>query len=261
MRWMVVELGLSLCLVGCTSRTDILGTQRVGARGAPPDDAGVCDPGLVVCRGVCDTADACAIDAGSQCIATGDQCTDLSRCCDPTARCDGMNGGPGHCVLNLHEDGGAQDTGSPDANDGGTMCVASGDTCTDLSQCCDPAEHCSGMNGAPGHCVQAVGCGANTCGANAICVHPCCGGPLPQCVPMTDAGGCPPGTSLGMCFMPGAGPMDGCTTTCTPPAPFCAPVPQSCGGTATCSCLPGNVCNGAGSCGLINAEGVECVCA
>src|SRR5436190_1245527 len=59
---------------------------------------------------------------------------------------------------------------------------------------------------------------------------------------------------------PGPGP--GCEPPpCTPPAPYCFTVPASCGTTVTCSCLPANVCQGGGSCGLISGGEVLCLSA
>ena len=49
-----------------------------------------------------------------------------------------------------------------------------------------------------------------------VCVHPCCGGARPQCLPKPDAGPCPEGTREG-CSSGEAG----CETTCTPDPPYC----------------------------------------
>ena len=59
-----------------------------------------------------------------------------------------------------------------------------------------------------------------------------------------------------------AGPGPGCEPPpCTPPAPFCFTRPASCGATVTCSCLPANVCQGGGGCGLISGGEVLCLSA
>ncbi len=83
----------------------------------------------------------------------------------------------------------------------------------------------------------AISCGTETCGGGQVCVRPCCGGAAPVCLERNDAGLCPEGTSLGPCSAGGAMQM-GCRVTCTPPPPFCAPIPASgCNGT-NCSVCP-----------------------
>ena len=69
-------------------------------------------------------------------------------------------------------------------------------------------------------------CGSNTCGSGEICVHPCCGGAMPACVPFTDdAGTCPQGyTPSNSCYGLPSG-TSGCEPPpCTPPPPYCTPV-------------------------------------
>jgi hypothetical protein len=78
---------------------------------------------------------------------------------------------------------------------------------------------------------------------------------------LPDSGTCPAGTMLGPCNDPSGQPMQGCITYCTPPPPFCAPLPASCGANATCSCLPNDICMQAGSCGEVDYRGVSCLCA
>ena len=54
-------------------------------------------------------------------------------------------------------------------------------------------------------------------------------------------------------------PGPGCEEPpCTPPAPFCITRPASCGATVTCACLPANVCQTGGGCGLISGGEVIC---
>jgi hypothetical protein len=73
---------------------------------------------------------------------------------------------------------------------------------------------CSGSDSGP------YACGATTCQSGEICVHPCCGGAPPPCVPADDGGTCPAGYSFsGMCFNGG----DCAPPPCTPPPAYCAP--------------------------------------
>lgn len=108
-------------------------------------------------------------------------------------------------------------------------------------------------------------CGsAEPCSSGQLCVHPSCGGPVPFCEKVPDAGQCPSGwTYTGNCVTGGFGP--GCTPPpCTPPAPFCADVPAACSGTPTCGCLPANICTqngGSGDCQFANSTEVTCASA
>jgi hypothetical protein len=86
-------------------------------------------------------------------------------------------------------------------------------------------------------------------GSCAVTVHPCCGGPLPACIPPPDGGsGCPPGTTSGECYGTG-GPQLGCYVPCTPAPPYCAPAGSSCP----------TECHG--GCGTETATDWYCVCA
>lgn len=70
------------------------------------------------------------------------------------------------------------------------------------------------------------GCGKEICQGNQFCIHPCCGGAPPQCLPLpADGGTCPDGFEPANCPN---GP--GCQQKpCTPPPPYCAPTKEPCG--------------------------------
>ena len=60
-------------------------------------------------------------------------------------------------------------------------------------------------------------CGTKTCTTGEYCIHPCCGGLPPPCVPRVDGGACGPGSH--------ADPncTEGCRSDpCTPPPVYCA---------------------------------------
>jgi hypothetical protein len=108
-------------------------------------------------------------------------------------------------------------------------------------------------------------CGTHLCTAGETCVRPSCGGTALPCIPAPEGGQCPSGyTYNSFCTNNGIGqgPGPGCQPPpCTPPAPYCFSIPASCGSTLTCSCLPANVCQGGGACGLISAGDVVCLSA
>ncbi len=119
-----------------------------------------------------------------------------------------------------------------------------------------------GTSGGSGGTGGSASCGARACTSSELCVRPSCGGAPPQCSALPDGGQCPTGwTYRAMCNrLPTPGP--GCEEPpCTPPSPYCIARPASCGATLTCSCIPANVCQGGGSCGLISNGEVLCVSA
>ena len=122
-----------------------------------------------------------------------------------------------------------------------------------------------GSGGGAGGTGGATVCGTRACTIGEICVRPSCGGTALPCIPVPDGGQCPSGyTYRSFCANVGTapGPGPGCEPPpCTPPAPYCFTVPASCGTTVTCSCLPANVCQGGGSCGLISGGEVLCLSA
>jgi hypothetical protein len=74
-------------------------------------------------------------------------------------------------------------------------------------------------------------CGTNQCQSGEICVHPCCGGAPPPCVPLDDGGTCPAGYTMNYC---GNLATNGCVPPpCTPPPPYCSPGNQPHACTAT----------------------------
>jgi hypothetical protein len=147
-------------------------------------------------------------------------------------------------------------------------CRMQGESCTSPQHCCGPLI-CAGI------CTMGVGqggpqdgastdvsgdgghaCGSSTCRANQVCVHPSCGGGTPPtCYSAPgDAGQCPPGSTYQPHCPPNFAP--GCLPApCSAAPPFCADIPASCGGHPSCVCLPPNVCNGGGSCGLVDSTG------
>lgn len=101
-------------------------------------------------------------------------------------------------------------------------------------------------------------CGASRCGASEICVHQCCGGQLPPCVDRNDAGMC----DFGLCQgLGGQGNLPCAAPPCTPPPPFCVPLPSGCNPTISCGCFSSDPCWPIGSCGEVEASGVACRCA
>jgi hypothetical protein len=105
-------------------------------------------------------------------------------------------------------------------------------------------------------------CGARACTSSELCVRPSCGGTAPQCNPLPDGGQCPSGWTYRTFCNTAPTPGPGCEAPpCTPPDPHCITRPASCGATLTCSCIPANVCQGGGACGLISQGEVLCVSA
>ena len=102
-------------------------------------------------------------------------------------------------------------------------------------------------------------CGARACTSSELCVRPSCGGTAPRCNPLPDGGQCPTGWTYRAFCNTSPTPGPGCEEPpCTPPAPFCITRPASCGATVTCACLPANVCQTGGGCGLISGGEVIC---
>jgi len=67
-------------------------------------------------------------------------------------------------------------------------------------------------------------CGSSTCGSGDLCIHPCCGGAAPMCIPFEDGGTCPAGyTPSTQCYGLGTGTSGCMPPPCTPPPPYCAP--------------------------------------
>jgi hypothetical protein len=149
--------------------------------------------------------------------------------------------------------GGTAGSGGAGGAGGGVACGTG--FCTAGQICCPGCEPGTGacyVGGCPGSACPPPSDASNdgpgacqgiTCGPNDVCVHPTCGGGVPFCQPVDDAGMCPPGWQhQPICSQAGsAGP--GCSPPpCQPPAPFCAPKPAACGSTVTCNCLPFDIC-------------------
>lgn len=121
--------------------------------------------------------------------------------------------------------------------------VAGMATCVDGSFVC-PEGASPGTESDVAACMTScpdVTCGETTCGAGEYCVVPCCGGALPPCIDPEPDGSCPPGTSEGTCSDGGGSFTMGCTYTCEPPPPYCAPAT----GCDAETCPPaGDACSG-----------------
>jgi hypothetical protein len=140
-------------------------------------------------------------------------------------------------------------------------CRLEGESCAAPQFCCAPLI-CAGVCSMPVGSGGGQACGSAMCKTNQVCVHPSCGGGTPpQCFQAPDGGQCPQGTTFQQSCPPTFKP--GCLPgPCTPPPPFCADVPASCAGHPTCNCLPGDICGGLGSCGLVDTkDGVVCLSA
>jgi len=90
-------------------------------------------------------------------------------------------------------------------------------------------------------------CGAVSCAANQLCVHPACTNVAgEECIipEMPDAGEvCPPGTVREPQFDSDCSQSGyACVSGCPPQPPFCLDLPASCGGVASCDCLDKDPC-------------------
>ena len=116
-----------------------------------------------------------------------------------------------------------------------------------------------GTSGGSGGTSGSALCGARACTSSELCVRPSCGGTAPRCNPLPDGGQCPTGWTYRSFCNTSPTPGPGCEEPpCTPPTPFCITRPASCGATVTCACLPANVCQSGGGCGLISNGEVIC---
>jgi hypothetical protein len=167
---------------------------------------------------------------------------------------DGSTGTGGSGGATSGTGGGGGDTGAGGSSAGSTGTGGKGGAVGTGGQT-------GATGGAGGH---GTACGsAEPCSTGQVCVRPTCGGGFPVCEKVPDGGQCPSGWTLtGNCVTFG-GP--GCTPPpCTPPAPFCVGVPAACSGTATCGCLPTNICTqngGSGSCQFANSTEITCASA
>ena len=179
----------------------------------------------------------------------------------------GGAGGAGGAAGGSGGQGGTAAAGAGGQTDAGA-CRMRGDSCTPPQYCCGPLI-CAGL------CTMGVGqggpqdgastevasdgghaCGSLTCRADQVCVHPSCGGGTPPMCYSTpdDAGQCPQGSTYQPHCPPSFAP--GCLPPpCSPSPPFCADIPAACGGHPSCVCLPPDVCNGGGACGLVDSTG------
>ena len=113
--------------------------------------------------------------------------------------------------------GGCGSSGDAEANaDGGGDAAAhdgaAGDAASDAPRDASPSDALAPADGP-------FACGAVTCRATELCIHPCCGGAAPPCAQVLDGGACPAGSHAdSSCTQ-----LGGCRADpCTPPAPFCA---------------------------------------
>jgi hypothetical protein len=154
--------------------------------------------------------------------------------------------------------GGAGACPGPAPNDGCNTCVCSRGTWACTARACPPSD--AGPD--------AQSCGGTVCNSTEVCVHPSCGGGNAICNPLGDAAACPSGWTAAQCFS-GGGTVPGCQPPpCTPPAPYCFPLPAACVSGPSCTCLPYDVCSHAdagglsgGQCGIASARDVTCLSA
>ncbi|CAN5304270.1 hypothetical protein BH09MYX1_BH09MYX1_46830 [soil metagenome] len=108
------------------------------------------------------------------------------------------------------------------------LLACGGGTVTDLVQDGSTNDAAPERDAAADGATDAAGpiaCGKLICNGTDYCVHPCCGGPAPQCLPLpADGGACPSGTTLANCV---SGP--GCQALpCKPPEPYCSKTTDNC---------------------------------
>jgi hypothetical protein len=96
-------------------------------------------------------------------------------------------------------------------------------------------------------------CGTRACNPNQLCVHPCCGGAAPSCMPVPMLGGCPSNLVM-VSACPGSG-RPGCQEPpCTPDPPFCIDGASQC--IEACACAG----DGCGECQSITGNDIICRC-
>lgn len=114
--------------------------------------------------------------------------------------------------------GGDSQSGSGSQTASGSGADASGSATSGSGDDAD-----SGVTGSP------VACGDLTCGADEVCVQPCCGGPAPFCGPV-DGEACPAGShEVELCtFGVDCGPDQVCCEddACVPDPPACVSVDE-----------------------------------
>ena len=181
------------------------------------------------------------------CGSTGKPGPDGGGCAPNQVWCPGCEPGTGACYS-----GGCPGSACPPP-DGGAGASGAGGTTGSAG-----TSGRGGTTGAGGT-GGAASCGDRACTSSEICVHPSCGGTAPRCNPVPDGGQCPMGWTYKAFCNTSPTPGPGCEEPpCTPPAAFCTTRPASCGATVTCACLPSNVCQTGGGCGLISNGQVIC---
>jgi len=177
--------------------------------------------------------------------------------CGPDSGACYVGGCPG--VACPPPDAGAGASGSSGAAGGGGAGGRGGTTGSGGAGGAAGSSGRGGSGGGSGGTGGSALCGARACASSELCVHPSCGGTAPRCDPVPDGGQCPTGWTYKSFCNTSPSPGPGCEEPpCTPPAPFCTTRPASCGATVTCSCLPNNVCQNGGGCGLISGGDVIC---
>jgi hypothetical protein len=103
---------------------------------------------------------------------------------------------------------------------------------------------------------SSANCGTAFCGASQVCVQFLCGGGPNPCMPLDDAGGCPPGWRFDPTCP--ASTTGGCDPPpCSNPPPFCADIPAGCTGAPSCGCVGVAVC-GSLLCVSVSGRDVSC---
>jgi hypothetical protein len=96
-------------------------------------------------------------------------------------------------------------------------------------------------------------CGTTACNSSQLCVHPCCGGAAPSCMPVPSLGGCPSNLVM-VSACPGTG-RPGCQNPpCTPNPPFCIDGASQCAN--ACACTG----NGCAECQSTTGNDILCRC-
>jgi hypothetical protein len=103
---------------------------------------------------------------------------------------------------------------------------------------------------------EPLACGATVCDSGELCVHRSIrGGPQPSCVPVPADGVCPTGTE----YRAECHGEPGCIELLSEPEPQCAPIPPGCAASASCSCLPPELCGAPQACQSLVGKRVYCV--
>lgn len=165
------------------------------------------------------------------------------------------------CASGVHRDSVADFTAAIDATEA-AVCPRVPADCRGGASCAPVDPAC--VDGTCTTRVRApVTCGATTCNETEICVYPCRCGIMPICEPNPSGEPCAAGTVA--CTTPDG--ADGCVFDCSPPAPYCVPIPSACDPGLSCGCFETDPCSIGGSpaCTDLGSFGtareLHCLCA